>query len=133
MPVTTVITACMRMIRSKPITPPAMISAATMISAITFVALPLLQPSRSNTVAVARVARIVSTVSQPTVRIHESSEGTLLPRTPNAARLSTIVGADPRLPASATNPHSRNESTMPSSPAISACQKETPNPRPNDP
>ena len=48
-----------------------------------------------------------------------------LPRTPNAARLSTIVGAEPRLPARAMNPQSRNDSTMPRTPAIAACQNET--------
>jgi hypothetical protein len=57
----------------------------------------------------------------------------LLPRTPNAARLSTIVGADPRLPASATSPQSRNENTTPISPAITACQNEIPNPSANAP
>ena len=71
------------------------------------------QPSRSNTVAVASVARIVSTVSQPTVSNQDTSDGSLLPRTPNAARLSTIVGAEPRLPASAISPQSRNENTIP--------------------
>ena len=69
-----------------------------------------------NTVAVARVARMISTVSQPTVSSQEITEGSLLPRTPNAARPSTMVGADPRLPATAMNPHSRNETTMPTSP-----------------
>ena len=76
--------------------------------------------------AVARVARMISTVSQPTVSSHEITEGSLLPRTPKAARPSTIVGADPRLPATAMNPHSRNETMMPISPTTSACQNEMP-------
>jgi hypothetical protein len=53
--------------------------------------------------------------------------------TPNAARLSTSVGAEPRLPAMATKPHSRNETTMPTTPATTACQNEMPNPNRNDP
>ena len=126
-------TACIRMIRSKPITPPAMISAATTTSAITLVGVPALQPSRSNTVAVASVARMVSTVSQPTLTSQDSSVGRVLPRTPNGARLSTMVGAEPRLPASAMNPHSRKDSPMPSRPAIRACQNETPKLSPNEP
>ncbi len=83
---------------------------------MTLVAVPPPQPSRSNTVAVASVARMISTVSQPTVSSQEITAGSLLPRTPNAARLSTIVGAEPRLPATAMNPHSRNETTMPTTP-----------------
>ena len=86
-PVTMVITVCMRMIRSKPITPPKMVSATTTISAMTLVAVPPPQPSRSNTVAVASVARMISTVSQPTVSSQEIADGSLLPLTPNAARL----------------------------------------------
>src|SRR6266851_4519995 len=118
-PVTIVITVCIRMIRSKPITPPKMVSATTTIIAMT--------------VAIASVARIISTVSQPTVRSHEMTVGSLLPRTPNGALLSTIVGVDPRLPAIATNPHSRNEMMIPATPTQSACQNEIPNPSTNDP
>ncbi len=70
--------------------------------------------------AVASVARMTSAVSHPTVSSHEIAVGSLLPRTPNAARDRTIVGAEPRLPASAMNPHSRNENTMPISPATTA-------------
>ena len=79
------------------------------------------------------MARIVSTVSQPTVSSQEIAAGSRLPRTPNAARESTIVGAEPRLPASATNPQSRNENTMPTTPATTACQNEMPNPSANAP
>ena len=130
---TIVMTVCIRMMTSNPRTPPAMVSAATTMSAMTFVPVPPPQPSRSRMVAVASVARIVSTVSQPTVSTHEISEGNLLPRTPNAARLSTIVGAEPRLPATAMKPQSRNETTMPIRPAASACQNEMPKPSANAP
>ena len=132
-PVTRVIQVCRRMIRSKPITPPKMVSPTTMISATTLVPFPPPQPSRANTVAVASVARMTSTVSQPTVSTQEIAAGSLLPLTPNAARLSTIVGAEPRLPATAMNPQARNDSTVPASPTIRACQNEIPNPRTNEP
>src|SRR6266571_5700860 len=132
-PVTRVIQVCIRMIRSKPITPPRMVRATTMISATTLVPSPPPQPSRANTVAVASVARMISTVSQPTVSSQEITAGSLLPRTPNAARLSTMVGADPRLPATAMNPHSRNEMMIPATPTTTACQNEIPNASRNAP
>ena len=59
---------------------------------------PAAPPSRLNTVAQASVASTTSTVSQPTVNSHDSAAGTRFPRTPKAARESTIVGAEPRLP-----------------------------------
>ena len=65
------------------------------------------QPSRSNTVAVASVASETSTVSQPTSRQYDTRPGSPLPNRPNAARLSTSVGAEPRLPAIETSPTSR--------------------------
>src|SRR5690348_10307237 len=126
-------TVCARMIRSNPSTPQATVSRPTTTSAITLVRLPPPQPSRSNTVAVASVARIVSTVSQPTVNSHDTSDGNLLPRTPNAARLSTMVGAEPRLPASAISPQSRNENTIPTTPTSTPCQNEIPKPSANAP
>src|SRR6478609_4746473 len=86
--VTTVMTVCIRMMRSNPKTPPAMMSAATTTSATTCTPVPPPQPS--------------------------------------AARDSTIVGADPRLPASATIPQSRNENTMPTTLATTAWVKDTP-------
>src|SRR4051794_1107735 len=132
-PVTTVIHVCMRMIRWKPRMPPATTSAATTSSATTLVAVPPPQPSWVNTVAVASVASETSTVSQPTVSTQESTAGTRLPFTPNAARLSTRVGAEPRLPAIATNPQSRKDTTMPTTPATTACQNEMPKPRRNEP
>ena len=132
-PVTMVITVCRRMIRSKPITPPKMVSPTTMISATTLVPLPPPQPSCLNTVAVASVARMTRTVSQPTVNTQEIAAGSLLPLTPNAARLSTIVGAEPRFPATEMNPQARNDSTIPTAPTITACQNEMPKPSTNAP
>jgi hypothetical protein len=76
---------------------------------------------------------MTSTVSQPTVSSQEITAGSLLPRTPNAARLSTMVGAEPRLPATAMKPHRRNETTIPTIPTHSACQNEIPNPSTNEP
>jgi hypothetical protein len=110
-----------------------MTSAAVTRNATIFVNVPPPQPSSENTVDVARVDSETSTVSQPTRSSQERKAGTALPVTPNAARLSTIVGAEPRLPASATTPHSANDSTTPTTPAIAACQNETPKPRMNAP
>ncbi len=63
-------------------TPPTTVSAPTRISATTLVSVPPPQPSLPKTVAVAIVAREVRTVSQPTVRTQEITEGSRLPRTP---------------------------------------------------
>src|SRR6185437_13276324 len=49
------------------------------------------------------------------------------------ARLSTIVGAEPRLPATAMNPQARNDSTIPTTPTMAACQNEMPKPSTNEP
>src|SRR5205085_11381992 len=106
-------------------------SAPTSTSATTWVPSPPPQPSRVNTMAVARVARMTSTVSQPTVSTQEISAGSLLPVTPKAARLSTIVGAEPRFPATAMNPQARNDSTIPTTLTMAACQNEMPNPSTN--
>src|SRR5215471_16275708 len=127
-PVTIVMADCIRMMRSNPMTPPKMVRATTTISATTFVTLPPPQPRRSKTVAVASVARMTRMVSQPTVSSQEITDGSLLPLTPNAARPSTIVGAEPRLPATAMNPHSRNDTMMPTMLTTTACQNEIPNP-----
>jgi hypothetical protein len=62
------------------------------------------------------------------LRIHATIVGSRFPRTPNAARDSTSVGADPRFPANEMNPTSRNDARMPISPAAHACQNDTPNP-----
>src|SRR5215217_6518130 len=126
-------TVCIRMIRSKPSTPPITTSAATTSSATTLVAVPPLQPSWVKTVDVARVASETSTVSQPTVSTQDSTAGTRLPLTPNAARLSTNVGAEPRLPAIAIRPQSRNDTTIPTTPETTACQKEMPKPKRKEP
>ena len=45
---------------------------------------------------------------------------------PKAARLRIIVGAEPRLPAIAISPHSRKETTMPTTATSTPCQKEIP-------
>ena len=133
MPVMTVMIVCSRMIVANPSTPPPTISAAMTRNAITLVTSPPPQPSRWNTVAVASVARAVSTISQPTHRIQDTIEGSLFPRTPNAARDRISVGAEPRLPAMAMNPHSRKDTTMPIRPATAACQNEMPKPSTNAP
>ncbi len=80
--VTTVMMTCMRMMRSKPMTPPAMMRAAITIMATTFVASPPLQPMRAKTVEVASTAVTVRAVSQPTQSSHEIPDGRRLPRTP---------------------------------------------------
>ncbi len=130
---TTVMTACSRMIVSKPSTPPPTMRTVMIRKAMILVPSPPPQPSRANTVAVASVASAVSTISQPTQRIQEMTDGSLLPRTPKAARDRISVGAEPRLPASAMKPHSRNDSTIPIRPATEACQNEMPNPSTNEP
>ena len=127
-PVTTVMTACSRMMVSKPRAALPTIRTVMTMKAITLVRSPALQPSWWNTVAVARVASTVSTISQPTFSIQDTSAGSLLPCSPNAARDSTSVGADPRLPATAMNPTSRKLTAIPISPAATACQNEMPKP-----
>jgi hypothetical protein len=79
------------------------------------------------------VASTTSTVSQPTVSSHDRVAVSRAPRTPKAARDSTMVGAEPRLPASAITPQSTNETTMPTIPATTACQNDTPKPNVNAP
>src|SRR5690349_20281650 len=101
------------MINSNPITPTATTTAAVINSTISFVAPPAGQPSRPNTVVMARVDSTTSAVSQPTISNQDTKAGSLLPCTPKAARLSTMVGAEPRLPASATSPQAKNDKTMP--------------------
>ena len=123
-----VITVCSRMIRSKPTTPASTISPAMITRATSLVPVPPAQPSSVSTVAVASTASEASTVSQPRVSSQDRAEGSRLPFTPNAARLSTMVGAEPRLPASETMPQSRNETTMPITPTATACAKEMPKP-----
>src|SRR5487761_2592584 len=61
-------------------------------------------PSRAKMVSVARVASETSTVSQPTKIKYESRPGTILPRTPKAARERVIVGALDFFPANELTP-----------------------------
>src|ERR1700753_955841 len=103
-PVITVMIVCNRMMVANPSTPPPTISAAMTRNAITLVTSPPPQPSRWNTVAVASVASAVSTISQPTHKIQETIDGSLLPRTPNAARDRVRVRARPRLAGDGTDP-----------------------------
>ena len=128
-----VIHVCSRMITSKPRTPAVTTRAAVTRKPSTLVASPPPQPSSPKTVAVPSDASDTSTVSQPTSSTQDRKVGSALPFTPNAARLSTIVGADPRLPARATTPHRAKDRTIPTTAAIVACQKETPNPTMNEP
>src|SRR3954454_18953479 len=124
--VTTVMIVCSRITTAKPATPASTVIAETAISATTFVPVPPPQPSRVKTVLVASVTSTTRTVSQPTVSSHDSAAVSRLPRTPNAARDSTMVGAEPRLPARAIHPHSANETTIPITPTIAPCQNDTP-------
>src|SRR5660398_71866 len=89
------------------------------------------QPSWSKTVAVARVAMMARKVSHPIETNHETYPGTRWPVTPKAARESTMVGAEPRLPAIAMMPHSAKETVMPMSATKNDCQKEIPKPYTN--
>lgn len=103
-------------------------SAATATAAMILVVVPPPRPRRSKTVAVASTAMMARNVSHPIDRNQLTMPGSFCPWTPNAARLSTIVGTEPRLPAIAMIPHSRNDTGMPMSATTSACQKETPKP-----
>ena len=117
-----------RMIASKPRMPAATMTPATTRNATTLVRLPSPQPSRAKTVAVANVASDTRTVSQPTSSRYDTAPGSALPCRPKAARESTSVGADPRLPAIETKPTSRNESTAPATAATSAWARLRPKP-----
>ena len=85
------------------------------------------------TVAVAWTAMIARKVSQPTVRIHEISAETRLPSCPKAARDRTRVGADPRLPAIAIKPHTRNDRVTPTTDTTIAWARDSPKPRTHAP
>lgn len=91
------------------------------------------QPSRCSTVVVASTAVMVSDVSQPIEVSHDTMPGIFCPCTPNAARDSTMVGADPRFPAIAMSPHSAKDTTMPMIATTVACQSEMPKPSRNEP
>ena len=72
--------------------------------AITLVVVPCDHPSRSNIVPSPGRPGSRGLVSHPIETSHETTPGTFCPSTPNAARLSTMVGAEPRLPARAITP-----------------------------
>ena len=93
---------------------------------MTWVVVPDAQPSRSKTVVVASTARMARKVSQPIETSHEMTPGTFCPVTPKAARLSTIVGAEPRLPAIAMTPQRAKETTIPTRATSTPCQNEMP-------
>lgn len=76
----------------------------------------------------ASTAVVVNEISQPSVAIQLSAAGTLAPSTPKVARVSTMVGALPRLPAMETTPTSRNDMTTPMTIMAVACQNEMPKP-----
>ena len=86
------------------------------------------QPSFSMVLDSASTAVVVSEISQPNVAIQLNAAGTLAPSTPNVARVSTMVGALPRLPAMEMMPTSRNETTTPMMVMAVACQNEMPKP-----
>ena len=81
----------------------------------------------------ASTAVVVNEISQPNVAIQLSAAGTLAPSTPKVARVSTMVGALPRLPAMEMTPTSRNDTTTPMVVMMVACQKEMPNPNAHAP
>ena len=103
-------------------------SAATTTQATTLVPVPPPQPSCLKIVAVASVARIARKVSHPIEVSQEMTPGTFCPVTPKAARDRTMVGAEPRLPAIAISPQSRNDTTTPTTVTSTACQNEISNP-----
>src|SRR4029453_13111647 len=96
---------CTRITTANPAIPASTVIAETTTSAATLVPVPPPQPRRVNTVAGARVA-------SP-------------PGTQRAAGDSPMGGPEPRLPASAITPQNTNEITMPTIPAITACQNDT--------
>ena len=70
-------------------------------------------------------------VSQPIEVSQEMTPGSFWPLTPKAARDSTMVGADPRLPAIAMMPQRANETITPTTVTSTACQNEMPKPSTN--
>ena len=129
MPVAQVIQVCTFMMASKPRMPA--LAARPTVSRNPRIWAPtwLCQPRAWSTVAEARVAETHRTVSQPTVRIHDSAADSRLPLYPKAARDRARVGALPRLPRTAMTPHRKNDRRTPTLPATTACQKDRPNPR----
>jgi hypothetical protein len=95
---------------------------------MTFVAVPEAHPSAENTVAVAMTAMMERKVSQPIDSSQLTMPGSFCPWTPKAARDSTMVGTEPRFPAMAMMPHSRNDTTTPTMVTATAWPKDTPKP-----
>ncbi len=91
------------------------------------------KPSAPITVAVAWTAMIARKVSQPTVRIHEIAAEMRLPLKPKAARDSTSVGAEPRLPAIAMSPQTRKDRATPTTDTMTAWVRDRPKPRTHEP
>lgn len=86
-------------------------------------------PSFSMADEEARTAVVDREISHPNVAIHDMAAGTLAPSTPKMARVSTMVGALPRLPAIEMMPTSKKEMTTPAMVVTVACQKEMPKPK----
>src|SRR3954451_472393 len=106
-------------------------SRATTAAATTLVAVPPPQPSWVKIVEVASTARMARKVSQPIDVSHEMTPGSFWPLTPNAARESTMVGAEPRLPAIAMTPHRANDTITPTTVTSTPCQNDTLKPSTN--
>ena len=104
-----------------------------MTVAMTVTAVPGAAPSCRSTVFVASTAMMERNVSHPMEVSQEMMPGTFCPCTPNAARERTIVGAEPRLPATAIRPQRKNENVTPTAVTRAACQNEMPNHRMNEP
>ena len=105
----------------------------TTMAEMSFGAAPEPQPSLVMVEDRASTAVAVREISQPSVAIQLNAAGTLAPSTPKVARVITMVGALPRLPAMEIMPTSRNDTTTPMMVMMVACQKEIPNPRAHAP
>ena len=87
-----------------------------------------------KTVAVASVASAASTVSQPTSSSQVTAVlGSTFPRTPKAARDSTIVGADRPLAGQRDEADQQEAQHDASHPGQLACRELTPKPSRNEP
>jgi hypothetical protein len=114
------------MIVACPSSPIAMVIAAITTNAIARTASPEATFNLVMIVSTASVASATRTISHPTSAIHETNVGSRFPRTPNAARDRTSVGADPFFPASEMKPTRTNDRIVPSVPASTACQRFSP-------
>jgi hypothetical protein len=112
-----------------PNTPPTTVRDAATTKPISKARFRSTPPTRAKTVPVAKVAREIKIVSQPTNIKYESAPGNLLPFTPKDARDKTMVGAFERFPASELTPTNKKDPIVPTKAAIVACQKEIPKPR----